>query len=672
MRLFIAALLLVWTPTVVAADLAGPPTGIRAIGPRVEVVPLDREPVAERRQRHSRGADLSIRLSPTSIVGSVNNFALTPDGSRVIYIADQDTAGLIELYSVPVDGSASPVKLSSGLTYAGGANGVALFQIGADSSTVFFLADAGAGGGSNNLYSVPVDGSSGPVQLNTAAQAPVTALGATPDGSGVIFFGTATTSGAGSAELYRATPGVASSAVQLSEVSATNPFGAVVAADFSPDGSTVIFAADAGADSVFQWHAVAYGATGPGSDQLLSSAISFVTLGQITADSQTLVYAADENTTSRVEIFSIGLDGSGKAKLNDSMVGNGVNRLVLSGDGLRVGYLADQVTADVVELFGAVVGAASSSVRLNAPLSGTQEVDSLTLAPDNMTAIYESDETTAGTFQLRAVPLDGSSAPQTLDAVVAPANAGSFAGFGTPVRGGSVVYPLIDTATDLYSVPVDGATTPQRINDLLPAGDTVLGAFLPAAEQLLLAYGVGDGMGVALERLYVASARANLPVEQANVSAAPGSLGLVNFGIASDERYVVYVQDQTTAGKPELFAWPLDSDGDTIINAADNCPLISNIGQDAVIFDQSLTASDKETFGWTSAADVRFVRGPLSQVSALVTDQSGVLQGATAIIDAATPPVGDGYYYLVAPDCDGRSYQTVLGAEPGRDSASLP
>ena len=49
------------------------------------------------------------------MAGSVAAFTVSPDGQTAVYIADQDTAGRFELYSTPVDGSAAPTKISTGI-----------------------------------------------------------------------------------------------------------------------------------------------------------------------------------------------------------------------------------------------------------------------------------------------------------------------------------------------------------------------------------------------------------------------------------------------------------------------------------------------------------------------------------------------------------------------------
>jgi subtilisin family serine protease len=59
-------------------------------------------------------------------------------------------------------------------------------------------------------------------------------------------------------------------------------------------------------------------------------------------------------------------------------------------------------------------------------------------------------------------------------------------------------------------------------------------------------------------------------------------------------------------------------------------------------------------------------------VDVLATDATGTLLGVTSYSDSAVPFLGSGWFYLFAPDCGARSYQTTLGAEPNRDLAALP
>ena len=87
------------------------------------------------------------------------------------------------------------------------------------------------------------------------------------------------------------------------------------------------------------------------------------------------------------------------------------------------------------------------------------------------------------------------------------------------------------------------------------------------------------------------------------------------------------------------------------------------------MFSEPLIATSDDTFAWTSPADVRFVRGDLLSVTGYAVDDSGDLVGATSLIDATVPASGTGFYYLVrlAGSCAVGSWQSVIGAEAGRD-----
>ena len=92
-----------------------------------------------------------------------HGFQFSPDGSRVLYRADQDTDNVFELYSVPATGG-TPVKLNSALTFRWRCGLGADFQFSPDGSRVLYLAEQDT----NDvweLYSVPAAGGV-PVKIN--------------------------------------------------------------------------------------------------------------------------------------------------------------------------------------------------------------------------------------------------------------------------------------------------------------------------------------------------------------------------------------------------------------------------------------------------------------------------------------------------------------------------
>ena len=86
----------------------------------------------------SSGGGTPVRLNATLVAGgNVVRASFSPDGSRVVYLADQDTNEEFELYAVPSFGG-SPVKISGPMT--GGGN-VIDWQFSPDGQRVVYRAD---------------------------------------------------------------------------------------------------------------------------------------------------------------------------------------------------------------------------------------------------------------------------------------------------------------------------------------------------------------------------------------------------------------------------------------------------------------------------------------------------------------------------------------------------
>jgi hypothetical protein len=69
--------------------------------------------------------------------GDANSFRISPDGRYAVYLADQDTDGVFELYRVLLGGG-SPVRLNPLLPFG---RNVTSFRISPDSGRVLYIAD---------------------------------------------------------------------------------------------------------------------------------------------------------------------------------------------------------------------------------------------------------------------------------------------------------------------------------------------------------------------------------------------------------------------------------------------------------------------------------------------------------------------------------------------------
>jgi hypothetical protein len=125
-----------------------------------------------------------------------------------VYLVAEST-GKDELYSAPIDGSAAPVKLNGTLPSGGG---VLSFLLSPDGARVLYLADQSVNG-RFELWSVPTDRSSAPVRVNgtlvtggdvseSGASPLEPSFGISPDGTRAVYLADQNTDGV--VELYSA------------------------------------------------------------------------------------------------------------------------------------------------------------------------------------------------------------------------------------------------------------------------------------------------------------------------------------------------------------------------------------------------------------------------------------------------------------------------------------
>jgi hypothetical protein len=228
--------------------------------------------------------------------GDVTEFAITADAARVVYRADQTIDGRPELYGVPIDASAPSVRLTPLLNNRQVATDFVL-----GSWNAYYRADPAAVG-RFELFRVAVDGSALPQQLS----APV----------------------------------------------GTN--GDVNAFALSPDGSRVVYLADARLDEVFELFSVP-AAGGTVLPLVTLPATGDVTTFRIEPQSAFVVYLADANVDGVPELFRVPLDASKPPhRLHPNLPPGGQVQpdfVPLSGgDAL---YRADRESDDVFELYRA-------------------------------------------------------------------------------------------------------------------------------------------------------------------------------------------------------------------------------------------------------------------------------------------------------------------------------
>ena len=299
-----------------SGDSAAPPPAAGAPAGTVYLADQDNAGVLELYRVASPG--VSTKLNPALPAGrNVNSFLLTPDGTAVIYTADQDTDNVGELYRVAFANPGVSTKLNPALP-------------------------AGRGGAFTLVL--------------------------TPDGTAVIY--TADQDNAGVLELYRvafASPGVST------KLNPALPAGRNVNSFLlTPDGTAVIYRADQGTANVGELYRVAF--TNPGVSTKLNPALPAgrnVNSFLLTPDGTAVIYRADQDTANVLELYRVAFANPGvSTKLNPALPAgrNGAFDAVLTPDGTAVIYGADQDTEGVIELYQVAFTSPGVSTKLNGPL----------------------------------------------------------------------------------------------------------------------------------------------------------------------------------------------------------------------------------------------------------------------------------------------------------------
>jgi Tol biopolymer transport system component len=497
--------------------------------------------------------------------GDVSDFKISPDGQYVVYRADQDTDGVIELYSVPLAGG-TPVKLNGILPTGSSVQND--YQISPDSSRVIYRAPQDTFG-VYELYSVPIAGpTSGGVKLNVALVVDGDVLEnfqISPNSKQVVYRADQQTEGV--FELYSVPlTGPAINGVKINNVLVT--YGDVWAFQISPDSSSVVYRADQDTNDVDELYSVPL--TGPaGAGVKLNGAL--VTGGdmlnfQISPDSSRVVYVADQQTDEVGELYSVPLVGPAGAgvKLNGAMVTGGEvsDYFQISVDSSRVVYWADQDTDGVLELYSVpLAGPAGAGVKLNGALVAGGDVWDFQASPDSSRVVYRADQQTNDVFELYSVPLTGpASAGVKLNGALV--TFGDVWAIRVSPDSSRVVYQAdqqTDEVGELYSVPLAGpASSAIKLNEaLVTGGDVLFNYYQISSDSSRVIYQADQDVDGVIE-LY------RVPLAGGAGSKLNGSLvtggGVFDFQISPDSSRVVYMADQDTN---EIFELYVADDGQT-------------------------------------------------------------------------------------------------------------
>lgn len=517
---------------------------------------------------------------------SGSGFGITPDGTSVVYSAAQESDAP-EIYGVSIDRSRAPVKLNAPLTLGHVAGDVVHFQLSSRSDRAVYLADQESDE-VYELYSVPLQARARATRLNgplvTSGDVGTERDGSenrsvpfeiTPDGAQVVYAADQEVNGV--FELFRVPVDGGAAPVRLHP-----PFSPEESVQpglrISPDGSRVLFATGHFEGVDFFSLPLTGGvpaALGP-APQFFGGRMLF----QVSSDGVWAVYGADPEEDGTQELYSVRVDGStGLIQLSGPRVPGGLVSpwwFHISPDGGRVVYEADQDTLGIQELYSVPIDSSAPPVKLNGQLIGGGRVawDDFRLSPDGRWVVYLADQDTDDVYELYTVPLDASAVPVRISGPLVPG--GDVAQYGTPVEPNPlfqvspdsrrVVYIAdqdADEVYELYSTAIDGSQQPVRLNaPLVDGGDVppINFSFQISSDGQRVAY-IADQDTRDVSELY------SVPID---ASASPIKLSSAmesGFGVnvppglqlSRDGRTVVYLTSTGPVGRPAvLSAVPID------------------------------------------------------------------------------------------------------------------
>lgn len=482
-------------------------------------------------------------LAASPIVGDVTGVAWSPDGRTALYVADQSTDGLFDLLAVDLEDGVGPVRLSSPSVGNASSDGDALVHfLEPDDQRVLYRGNfpaIGYAAGSDALLTAPLDGSEAAIRIDAPAtgnkggfvvtseravfveffsgfhpppfmhvwSAPLDgsqpAVEISPGGSEVAFSPVVTPDGnfvwlTSNSELYR---------VPIDGSLPAEPLGLGTsgALQVAPQGDRIVFKANPDGMGPGLYVLPVDGSGVPlRLDELPDATRTIDATFTFTPGGERVLYVADQDAPGVEELYSVPIAGGATVKLSATPVSGGDVAggpfsppfLLVSLDGSRVLYVADQDVDEAYELYSAPVDGSAPPVKLNDPLSDARDVvaESTRLTPDGRLVLWAADQEVDGRLELYLAPIDGSQPAVKLNPpLVAGGSLGTtYAGTANALRlgpRGLRAYYLADQEVDgrfeLFAVSLYGLGV-QKVNDPLVAGGGVNSFQLsPSGHQVL-------------------------------------------------------------------------------------------------------------------------------------------------------------------------------------------
>jgi Tol biopolymer transport system component len=402
--------------------------------------------------------------------GAVSSFRLSKDGTRVVFVANKEDVAKKELYSVPVDGSAAPVKRSGTLVTGGN---VIDYAISDNSQRIVYRADKDVVA-RTELYSVPITTGSGMkiVDITTATR-DVDSFLISPDSTRVVFLADLDTSNI--QDLYSV--GITSTA--FTKISGDLFPGGVVRDDYAitPDSSRVVYRAEVAALNDEDLYSVPI--TGGGASQVHSSEVPAgedVVEFKITPDGSRIIFRAAELSNGPRVLHSVAINSANSLVISRpaSLYGE-VQEFLISPDSARVIYKAAGTASAPQQLHSVPVNsnAGATVCPLLVPGDDIPFNDWFQISPDSSRVVFTANIAATSTDRLFSASISGGTCVDISGAMVnnGDVNGNDFAISPNSQRVAFIADKDTDGVSELYSVPITGGFATKISGAIVALGD---------------------------------------------------------------------------------------------------------------------------------------------------------------------------------------------------------
>ncbi|KPJ92535.1 MAG: hypothetical protein AMJ53_09210 [Gammaproteobacteria bacterium SG8_11] len=306
--------------------------------------------------------------------GNVTSFSISPDGSLVAYVADQEIDERFELYVATPDGTTVTKVSNPNVIITSNVDDDPVWA--PDSSRIAYRSNESTRGidvfvlrtvrpnGNNNVIVNPQGaGTSSVAQLSFTWS---------PDSSQIAYL--SNQDDTNKIELFSS---VATTAIGNAKVNGLLPTnGNVTEYRWAPDSTRIAYRADQTADEVFElWTSAPSGGlntpvSGPNASNVQELSFYWA------PDGSRIAYIADETIEGDYNLYTVLPNGDGRLQVNTNAITGGdvIGSPAWSPDSAQIAYVGDLNTDEAFELFTSLPSVANNSTKVNEPLLGGEVI----------------------------------------------------------------------------------------------------------------------------------------------------------------------------------------------------------------------------------------------------------------------------------------------------------